>query len=259
MFFLEICREETLKISVQSRTQLGSAGFKPVWQGLAAAAPIMMGYFPIGFAFGVLAATAGLNIGSAAAMSVFVYAGSAQLISVGLIEGGAGPLTLAMTVFLVNLRHLLMSAYLAPYLGKLKRWQQVLFTYELTDETFAVHSTYFRRHGTPPTAHLIALNLSSHLVWVGSTLTGAWICGRLPVDTRIFGLDYALPAMFIALLVLQLDNLNRVSIALLAAGLSVAFYLTGLGHWHIILATLIAATVGAVRETTQPKGAQTAK
>lgn len=215
-----------------------------------------MGYFPIGFAFGVLAATAGLNIGSAAAMSVFVYAGSAQLISVGLIEGGAGPLTLAMTVFLVNLRHLLMSAYLAPYLGKLKRWQQVLFCYELTDETFAVHSTYFQRHGTPPTAHLIALNVSSHLAWVGSTLAGAWVCGRLPVDTANFGLDYALPAMFIALLVLQLDSLNRISIALFAAGLSVAFYLSGFGHWHVILATLIAATVGAFKETKQLKGAE---
>jgi 4-azaleucine resistance transporter AzlC len=214
-----------------------------------------MGYFPIGFAFGVLAATAGLSTGRAAAMSVFVYAGSAQLISVGLIEGGAGPLTLAMTVFLVNLRHLLMSAYLAPYLGKLKRWQQVLFCYELTDETFAVHSTHFRRFGTPPTAHLIALNVSSHLTWVGSTLAGAWVCGRLPVDMRILGLDYALPAMFIALLVLQLDNRNRISIALLAAGLSVIFYLAGFGHWHVILAALTAATVGAVTEKEQPKGA----
>jgi 4-azaleucine resistance transporter AzlC len=244
------------KIPVPYRTQPDSSGFKPVWQGIAAAAPIMMGYFPIGFAFGVLAATAGLSIGRAAAMSVFVYAGSAQLISVGLIESGAGPLTLAMTVFLVNLRHLLMSAYLAPHLGKLKRWQQVLFSYELTDETFAVHSTHFRRHGTHPTAHLMALNISSHLVWVGSTLAGAWVCGRLPVDTRIFGLDYALPAMFIALLVLQLDNRNRIYIALLAAALSVTFYLAGLGHWHIILATLVAASVGAAADREQPKGAE---
>jgi len=226
-------------------------------QGIAAALPIIMGYFPIGFAFGVLAATAGLGTGSAAAMSVFVFAGSAQLISVGLIEGGAGPLTLAATVFLVNLRHLLMSAYLAPYLGRLKRWQQVLFCYELTDETFAVHSTYFRRHGTPPVAYLVALNLSSHLSWVVSTLAGAWICGRLPVDTKLFGLDYALPAMFIALLIMQLESWNRAVIALLAAALSMAFFAGGLGHWHVILATLIAASAGAFLETKQQKGAKT--
>lgn len=208
----------------------------------------MIGYAPIGFAFGVLASTAGLSVGGAAALSVFVYAGSSQFIVVGLIEGGAGLWTLALTVFLVNLRHLLMSASLAPYLGRLKRRQQAYFCFELTDESFAVHSAYFQNGGEPEAAQLFAVNTSAHLAWVASSLAGAWLGSRLAFDTRIFGLDYALAAMFIALLVGQLDSLRRVSIALLAAGLSTAFYLGGSGHWYIILATLVAATAGAITE-----------
>lgn len=242
---------EARKIFIQLRAQIQSKTLNPLLQGLAAATPIIMGYIPIGFAFGVLAANAGLSTGSAAAMSVFVYAGSSQLISVGLIEGGAGPLALAATVFLVNLRHLLMSAYLAPNLGKLKLRQQVLFCYQLTDETFAVHSAYFKRSGTPVAARLISLNVAAHLAWVGSTVAGAWISGRLPVDMLVFGLDYALPAMFIALLILQLENRGRTAVAFLAAALSITFYLAGFGHWHIILATLAAATCGVLIETKQ--------
>jgi len=222
-------------------------------QGLISAVPIILGYFPIGFAFGVLASAARLSISESTMMSIFVYAGSAQLISVGLIERGAGPVTLAMTVFLINLRHLLMSAYLAPYLGKLKRWQQILFCYGLTDETFAVHSTYFRLRGTPHPAHLIALNSASHLAWIGSTFLGAWISDRLPADIEVFGLDYALPAMFIALLVLQLENGSRVLVSLFAAALSVFFFLAGFGHWHIILATLVASGAGFLAETRQSR------
>ncbi len=217
-------------------------------QGIFSALPIIMGYLPIGFAFGVLAATAGLGVGGAVAMSVFVYAGSAQFIAIGLIEGGAGPLTLAATVFLVNLRHLLMSAYLAPYLGHLKRWQQAMFAYELTDESFGVHSANFQLQGRLPAAQILALNVSAQIAWIMSSLAGAWVGSNLAVDTEVFGLDYALPAMFIALLVLQIDSRRRAALAAAAAALSVTFYLAGAGHWSVILATLAVATARAFTE-----------
>lgn len=220
-----------------------------VKRGVSLAMPIVVGYLPIGFAFGVLAAAAGLSVSAAAAMSIFVYAGSAQLIAVGIIESGAGPQVLAVTVFLVNLRHLLMSSYLAPYLGVLRRWQQAIFCFQLTDESFAVHSTVFRENGTAgPPASLFALNGAAHLSWITGSLAGAWAGSRLLVDTRLFGLDYALPAMFIALLVMQADNRRRIMIALLAAGLSITLYLSGAIWWHIIIATVVAAAVGALTE-----------
>lgn len=220
--------------------------FKQALAGAVRAVPIILGYLPIGMAFGVLASTAGLSIYSALAMSVFVFAGSAQLIAVGLIDTGAGIAAITITVFLVNLRHLLMSASLAPHLRYLRPWQQALFSYEITDESFAIHSVYFRKKGRPPKAELFALNHSAHLAWIAGTLLGAWVGVRLTFDTEVFGVDYALPAMFIALLVMQIENYRHIAVAVISAGLGLFFYLSGMNQLYIILATVIAATVGAL-------------
>lgn len=212
--------------------------------GLIRALPIILGYLPIGLAYGVLASTAGLSLYSTVAMSFFVYAGSSQLIAVGLIGAGIETAAITMTVFLVNLRHMLMSAYLAPYLGRLKRWQQVLFSYEITDESFAVHSAYFRRQGVPGNTELFSLNMAAHLAWISGSFFGAWLGGRISVDIESYGIDYALPAMFIALLVMQIETKSHILIALLAALLSMAFYLSGMTQLYLILATVAASTAG---------------
>jgi 4-azaleucine resistance transporter AzlC len=227
---------------------LKNSDSKQALVGVIRAVPIMLGYLPIGMAFGVLASTAGLSIYSAAAMSIFVYAGSAQLISVGLIGSGATVAAVTMTVFLVNLRHLLMSASLAPYLKKFKTWQQVLFSYELTDESFAVHSTYFRTRDIPPISELFSLNVSAQLAWVTGSVIGAWFGGRLTFNIETYGIDFALPAMFIALLIMQIENRRHLGIAVLAAALGLFFYLLGLSQLYIILATVIAAACGAALE-----------
>ncbi len=228
--------------------------FNQALAGMARAVPIILGYLPIGLAFGVLASTAGLSIYSAAAMSVFVFAGSAQLIAVGLIDTGATIATITMTVFLVNLRHLLMSAYLAPHLCHLKPWQQALFSYEITDESFALHAASFRKKARPATAELFALNHSAHLAWITGTLLGAWVGVRLTFDTAVFGIDYALPAMFIALLVMQIEHYRHAVIAIISAGLGLIFYLNGMSQLYIILATVIAATIGSLWKQKKQSG-----
>jgi len=156
--------------------------------GMVRAVPIILGYLPIGLAFGVLASTAGVGIYGAVAMSVFVFAGSSQLIAVGMIGAGAEMAAITMTVFLVNLRHMLMSAYLAPYLGGLSRFEQALFSYELTDESFAIHSSYFRQQGVPSKRQLFSLNLSAHLAWVGGTFLGSLLGERLTLDIETYGI-----------------------------------------------------------------------
>ncbi len=94
----------------------GSSG-RPAWvRGVARAMPIVMGYIPIGFAYGVLAQQAGLSLFNTLAMSALVYAGSAQLIAAGLFAAAAPALSIVATTFVVNLRHMLFSAALSPYL-----------------------------------------------------------------------------------------------------------------------------------------------
>ncbi len=211
------------------------------------ALPVVLGYLPIGFAYGILAQKAGLSTFNTLAMSVLVYAGSAQLIAVGLFAGGASPFSIILTTFVVNLRHLLMSAALSPYLRAWKKAQIAVFAFEITDETFGLHSVRFPKDGAQP-GEAIAVNMISQVSWVSGTLLGV-VAGNLVADVRPFGLDYALIAMFVALLVFQLKGPKTLSVALLSGLLSTALLLAGVDQWNVIIATLVGATFGVLLES----------
>jgi 4-azaleucine resistance transporter AzlC len=214
--------------------------------GAGAALPIVMGYIPVGFAFGVLAQKAGISPVNTLLFSILVYAGSAQLIAAGLIGAGAGLWTLVATTFIVNLRHMLMSAALSPYFRTWKRWQQAVFAYEITDESFAVHSARFTR-GQTDKIETIAVNATAQISWILGTWLGI-TAGMLIRDVRPYGIDFALPAMFIALLVLQIRNRTQVLAALLAGLMSIGLMQAGLTGWNVIVATVSAAALGVLFE-----------
>jgi len=213
-----------------------------LWRGLKSVTPIILGYLPVGFAYGVLAEKSGLSLFNTVAMSVIVYAGSAQLIGTGLIAGGVGAMTLVFTTFIVNLRHLLMSAALSPKLNGWKKWQVALFAAEMTDETFALHSLRMAA-AAPPKAETFTINISAHTSWVVGSLVGFIAGGQIAV--RSIGLDYALTAMFIALLVPQVLKPLYLVMAVGAAALSVTLLLLGFGQINVIAATIFCATCGA--------------
>ena len=215
-------------------------------KGIALAFPIVLGYLPVGFAYGVLADKAGLSTLNTVLMSVIVFAGSAQLIGVGLLAAGAPALSIIVTTFIVNLRHLLMSAAISPYLKRWKKSELAAFSFELTDETFAVHAAQFAL-APPEQSTVFATNLTAQVSWVSGSWLGA-VAGGLITDIEPFGLDYALVAMFIALLVVQLKDRLLVGVAVLAGLLSVVFLFVGFNQWNVIAATLLAATAGTVVE-----------
>ncbi len=212
------------------------------WNGVKQALPIVLGYIPVGFAYGVLAQQNGLGLFNTIAMSIIVFAGSSQLIGAGLFGAAASPFTLIFTTFVVNLRHLLMSAALAPKLKGWKKWQIALFGYELTDETFALHTMRMAKRD-PPKVETFAVNITSQSSWIVGSLSGYLAGGQL-TDVRPIGLDFALPAMFIALLVPQIVKPVYLMMALLAAALSVTLYLLDFSQSHVIIATVVGATVG---------------
>jgi 4-azaleucine resistance transporter AzlC len=222
------------------------AFFRRVITGAGAALPIVMGYVPVGFAFGVLAQKAGISPFNTLMLSIMVYAGSAQLIAAGLIGAGAGLWTLVITTFIVNLRHMLMSAALSPYFRDWKKWQQAVFAFELTDESFAVHSARFAR-GHFDKVETITVNMTAQVSWVVGTILGM-TAGMLIQDVKPLGIDFALPAMFIALLVLQTRYRTQALVALLAGFLSLGLMQAGLTSWNVILATIVAAALGVIVE-----------
>ncbi len=216
-------------------------------QGMIKAFPIVFGYIPIGLAFGVLAKKSGLSDVNTMLLSVIVYAGSSQLIALSLFETNAPGITIILTTFIVNLRHLLMSASIAPYLKGWRRKEMAAFAFHLTDETFALYSTRFP-NGVPPKATVYGINITVQVAWVSGTWLGMTL-GQMIGDIQTLGLDYALPAMFVALLVMQVKNKAQLGSALLAGVLSIGLMLLGMGRWNVILSAFIGATAGALVET----------
>lgn len=227
---------------------------RDITKGFSIAFPIILGYFPVAFAFGILAVNAGFSPPMVGLMSLLVYAGSAQLIAVGLIAAAASPMTVILTTGIVNLRHLLMSAAMVPFLKKWPKTTQTLFGLQMTDETFAIHYTNFSQR-TPAPTEVFSTNIISHSAWVGGGLVGAYF-GQIVGDITRWGLDYALPAMFIALLIPHLRVPKKLLAVIMAAALSVILTLLGLDRWSVMTATLVTAVITAALPSSKPKEAK---
>lgn len=210
------------------------------------ALPIILGYFPLGLAFGVLAREAGLGLMETSLMSLLVFAGAGQFIAIGLIKTGAKITTIAVTTFLVNLRLFLMSMALQP---KLKNWSRLklgIIAAEITDETFVISSNYYSKHQPSWPFHL-GLNVTSHAAWIISSALGVTV-GNLISHPEVLGLNFALPAMFIALLIGQIKNKTTMAAVIGAAIISLFARAMLPGNWNVILATVIGAALGVLIE-----------
>jgi 4-azaleucine resistance transporter AzlC len=212
-------------------------------RGVGAALPVCIGYLPIGLAFGVLAQKAGLSVIEIGLMSVFVFAGSSQFIAVSMIAQHAGILAIMMTTFIVNLRHLLMSSSLAVVIPPSGKRVLSLFAYGITDESFAINHPLFKTGGWNMTSAL-SMNYAANMAWILSTMAGGY--GGQYIPENAFGLNYAMTAMFICLLVYQLRERIHVVTAILSGFVAVILYLVVPGNGYIVLAALAAATVGTV-------------
>jgi 4-azaleucine resistance transporter AzlC len=217
------------------------------FEGARACLPVVMGYLAVGFAFGVVARTAGLSVLEVGMMSLVLYAGSAQFAAVGMLAASAAAPAIIVTIFLVNVRHLLYSAALSPLVRRLPTWQAALLGAELTDETFAVASLHLGRGQQADAGWLFGLNATAQGTWILATVTGA-VAGHAIPNTRALGLDFALASMFAALLVLQIVRHPRAQAAIVAGALAAAIAIAGPSlvpaSWAIIAAALVGATAG---------------
>lgn len=221
--------------------------------GLAAAWPICLGYIPIGMAFGVLAQKAGLSPLEIGLMSLLVFAGSSQFIAVSMLVSGSDALPIVVTTFMVNLRHVLMSSALAVFLGGARRAKISLLAYGVTDESFAVNHPRWHA-GDWDLNRALVVNHTANLAWIAATVVGG--LGGQFIPAGAFGIDYALSAMFICLLVFQFQERIHVITALIAGVAAVGLSLVIPGNAHVILAAMGAATAGVVLKRAARKGAR---
>ena len=210
-------------------------------QGVAAAWPICLGYIPIGLAFGVLARQYGIEWWAVGLMSILVFAGSAQFIAVSMLVSGASAPAIIATTFFVNLRHTLMSSALAVHLSRVSRGFLAVFAYGVTDESFAVNIARFRRKSWDRWRALL-VNQLSNFMWISATTLGA-LAGQF-VPEGAFGIDYALTAMFICLLVVQVYSMIYLITALISGVIAIIWYIALPGYSYIVGASICAATIG---------------
>ena len=157
--------------------------------------PVLAGYMVLGIGFGILLRGAGYGLAWALAMSVFIYAGSMQYVGVGLIAGGAGIVTTALTTFMVNARHLFYSiSMVGKYrdAGPLKPY----LIFALTDETYSLLCSGETPEGMDPNAYRFTLSLFNHCYWVLGSAVGNLLGAVLPFSTQ--GIEFSMTALFVA-------------------------------------------------------------
>ena len=221
------------------------------WAGVRAELPLLVGVFPFGMIYGILALDAGLPPAAAQAMSSIVFAGSSQFVAAQLFHAAAPAAVIVFTIAVVNLRHALYSASLAPYTRRLSPLWKGLLAYLLTDEAYAVGINHFRGlNGSEPEEHaqgqwyFLGAGLALWSTWQLSTAAGVFLGAAVPAN---WPLDFTLPLTFIALVMPGLKDRPAVAAAL-SAGLAALLVYSLPFKLGLILAALVGITVGMLLE-----------
>ncbi|HMS37855.1 MAG TPA: AzlC family ABC transporter permease [Arachnia sp.] len=180
-------------------------------EGVAASLAAGLGLFPLGLALGLLVIQHGLPWWLAPALSIFVYAGSIELLLVGMIATATPLLTVALATLLVNFRHVF---YAFSFPLKVVRNPVARFysLYALTDETYAVTSA---RPTGWTSWRLVALQASLQSYWVAGGLVGVLLGSLLPAPIQ--GIGFALTALFITLALDACRSVAQLPVAVLGA------------------------------------------
>lgn len=219
--------------------------------GLAAAFPIVVGYFPIAFSFGVAATRAGLTAAEAVMLSLVIYAGAAQFLALALVTSGAPLIVSALTLIAMNLRHLLYGPSLLRRAGDDASTRLAwAWAFGLTDEVFGAALGALARGKRFSEPMMFGLGLGAYAAWVSGTAVGALAGGGALAAYPALdaGLGFMLPALFLALLLSVLSRRQILTIAV-AALATVAGTLWFDGTLGILCGMISGAVAGVVRRS----------
>lgn len=215
--------------------------------------PLVVGAVPFAIIFGALAVTSGISPLGALGMSLFVFAGSAQFIGANLVAGGASIPVIVLTTFVVNLRHALYSATLAPHTKHLSQHWLVPLGFWLTDETFAIVITRYNQPDQSPYKHwyFLGSEILMYTNWCLCTLVGI-VAGQSIPDPAALGLQFAMVVTFIGMIVPFIRN-RAAFISVVVAGIT-AVAANGLPNkLGLMLAALLGVAAGMIAESYFPE------
>lgn len=216
---------------------------KSFLQGFQDAIPTALGYISIGVAFGVVAAASGVSALEVGLMSLLIYGGSAQFALVAMIVTKEPVISMVLTVFLVNLRNMLMSLHATTIFKENSLLQNILIGSLITDESYGVllgehvhndHITAQWMHGN---------NILGYLAWFLATVGGCLLGSIIP-NPEVLGLDFALVAMFIGIFASQLEAMRKTTKAM-----KIVWILLAVTVSYLLLSYVVSSSVAVLAAT----------
>jgi 4-azaleucine resistance transporter AzlC len=203
--------------------------------------PLVGAFIAISFAFGVLARESGLSLGHTLLMAAFVYAGTSQVVALGLLATGQPAWLIVLITLLINSRFMLMSSVMAQPTLRWHPFLRWLFAFQLTDETFAV--LIDPKGGVGSAGRALWVQASAYVAWIVGTAMG-FVLGGNSAQLRGLGLDFALVAMMLAVLILQIRNRQGIVVAAVAGLVALVATRWGISWAAPLLAAVFAPSLG---------------
>jgi branched chain amino acid efflux pump len=197
-----------------------------------------------GFVYGLSAREAGFSVVEAMAMSVIVFAGAAQFAAVGYVASGLAWPGIILLTALLNARHLLYSAALAPWLRRSPPSHRALMAHVLTDEAFALAISHFRRIGRgDERGYWLGAFAITFIPWNLATLAGVVLSAQIPDPARL-GIDVIFPAAMVGLAVGLITGRRELVAAIVGAGIAVVVALASSPAIGIVAGGVLGPAVG---------------
>ncbi len=215
-------------------------------QAIVDIAPLSLAVIPWGLLAGSLAIETGLSFWQALCMSMLVFAGAAQLASLNLVQLGSPLAAILSTTFVISSRHLLYSAVYRKFALQLPWHQRYLLAFVLTDEMFAVVEQYRQRHGRFHYQYAVVAGFTFWLIWNLASLAGI-VLGKILRDMQAWGFEFAVAAIFIAMVVPGIRSLPTLVTVLVSGGVMILAELNHLNN-AILLAGISGMLAGFATE-----------
>jgi len=220
---------------------------RPEIQGARDALPIAIGIIPFGFVAGAAAVEAGYGLSGAVGFSVVVFAGASQLAAIDLLSGGSAIAVAVATAWLINLRMVMYSASLAPWLSHEPFRRRAGAAYVLTDQAFALSIHHYGKGAAAGERlrYYLGVAVPLWLNWQVTTILGALVGSKIPDEIP---LDFAIPLCFLVLLVPTMKDRPTVVAGVVGGVGAVLVAQAGLADAAIVLGAVMGIVAGAVTD-----------
>lgn len=221
---------------------------KDFLEGLKKSLPIIMGYLPVSFTFGIMASSGGLAPLTASLISMTNFTSAGQFAGTNIIIANGAYLEIAVTTFVINIRYSLMSLSLSQKISDMTLIKKLIIAFGITDETFTVSSF---ENKPLSFSYMFALSFFPYLSWIIGTFLGATASNLLSAEMQN-AMGIALYGMFLALVIPEAKTNKKIlAIVIVAITISSSFrYLEILqsisSGWAVIISTVLASTFGAI-------------